>query len=50
MGVSIAGMGDGVLNDGLLGGTICVGRAVIDDLPVDVERTAGVCSTKFRPN
>ena len=50
MGGSIAGMGDGVLNDALLGGTNGVGRAEIEGLPADVERTAGVCSTKFRPN
>lgn len=43
-------MGDGVLNDVLLGGTIGVVRTETEGLPVDEERTDGVCSTKFRPN
>lgn len=44
-------MATGVLiEEGLLGGTTLAERTDIDDLPVDVERTEEVCSTKFRPN
>lgn len=50
LGGSIGGMVIGVLSDDLLGGTKVVERTDLDGLPVDVERTEGTCSTKFRPN
>lgn len=49
-GGSVAGRGEGVLRVVLLWGANGAGRTETDGLPADVERTAGVCSTKFRPN
>lgn len=49
-GGSIGGIGVGVRRDGLIGGTMVdAGRTETDGLPADVDRIAGVCSTKFRP-
>ena len=50
LGASIGGIGTGVLNGTLLGGTNGIALRDIEGLPVDVERTDGVSSTKFRPN
>lgn len=40
----------GFLSVALLDGTIGIARTDIAGLPADVDRTEGVCSTKFRPN
>lgn len=50
VGESIGGKDTAVLNDVLLGGIDGIVRIDIDGLPVDVERTDKVSSTKFRAN
>lgn len=50
LGGSIGGIGAGVLNGALLGGTNGIALRDIEGLPADVERTDGVSSTKLRPN
>lgn len=50
LGGSIGGIDTGVLKDDLFWGTTVVVRTETDGLPAELERTDGVCSTKFRPN